>query len=104
MALPIPESTEQLKGTVSVRLPNIEFDHPEQNEQLLRAMARREIGGAYLRLDEAAAELPALLPDRSTEKVRYDEPVTLWDRSWVMYLLVGLLSVEWLTRKLLKLA
>ena len=29
---------------------------------------------------------------------------TLWDRDWVMYLLVGLLSVEWLTRKLLKLA
>jgi hypothetical protein len=28
----------------------------------------------------------------------------LWDRQWVLFLLVGLLGVEWLTRKLLKLA
>ncbi|MBS0266597.1 MAG: VWA domain-containing protein [Planctomycetes bacterium] len=104
LVLPIPDSTEQLKGTVSVRLPNVEFDHPEQNEQLLRSLARAETGGVYLRLDEAARELPGLLPDRSTEKIRYDNPIPLWDRNWVMYLLVGLLSAEWLTRKLLKLA
>ena len=85
-------------------MPNIEFDHPEQNEQLLRSLARKETGGTYLRLEDAAAELPQFLPDRSTEKVRYDNPVPLWDRGWVMYLLVGLLSLEWLTRKLLKLA
>jgi hypothetical protein len=104
LELPIPESGDQLKGSVSVRLPNLEFDHPEQNEQLLRSLARKETGGAYVRLEDAASELPALLPDRSTEKVRYDEPIPLWDRDWVMYLLVGLLSLEWLTRKLLKLA
>ncbi len=104
LELPIPESNEQLKGSVSVRLPNLEFDHPEQNEQLLRSLARKETGGAYVRLDDAAAELPPLLPDRTTEKVRYDKPIDLWDRDWVMYLLVGLMSLEWLTRKLLKLA
>jgi len=104
LELPIPESNDQLKGSVSVRLPNLEFDHPEQNEQLLRALARKETGGLYLKLDEAAAQLPMLLPDRTTEKIQYDFPRTLWDRKWVMYLLVGLLSAEWLTRKLLKLA
>ncbi len=104
LELPIPESTDQLKGSISIRLPNLEFDHPEQNEQLLRALARQETGGAYLKLDEAASELPKLLPDRTTEKIRYDFPRTLWDRQWVMYVLVGLLSAEWLTRKLLKLA
>jgi hypothetical protein len=103
LELPIPESTDQLKGSISVRLPNLEFDHPEQNEQLLRALARKETGGAYLRLDEAA-QLPALLPDRTIERIRYDDPRELWDREWVMYLLVALLSAEWLTRKLLKLA
>ena len=104
LELPIPESNEQLKGSVAVRLPNLEFDHPEQNEQLLRSLARKETGGAYVRLEDAATELPALLPDRTTEKVRYDKPIDLWDRDWVMYLLVGLMSLEWLTRKLLKLA
>jgi hypothetical protein len=104
LELDIPESTDQLKGSISVRLPNLEFDHPEQNEQLLRALARKETGGTYLKLDEAAAQLPALLPDRTIERIRYDNPHELWDRAWVMYLLVGLLSAEWLTRKLLKLA
>ncbi len=28
----------------------------------------------------------------------------LWDRSWVLYLLVTLFGLEWLTRKLLRLA
>jgi hypothetical protein len=28
----------------------------------------------------------------------------LWDRVWVLYVLVGLLCLEWITRKLLKLA
>lgn len=104
LELPIPESTDQLKGSISVRLPNLEFDHPEQNEQLLRALARNETGGLYLKLDEAAAQLPLLLPDRTTEQIQYDFPRTLWDRQWVMYILVGLLTAEWLTRKLLKLA
>jgi len=104
LELPIPESTDLLKGSVSIRLPNLEFDHPEQNEQLLRAIARKETGGVYLKLADAASQLPALLPDRTAEKVQYDFPRTLWDRQWVMYLLVGLLSAEWLTRKLLKLA
>jgi hypothetical protein len=99
LELAIPESTDQLKGSIAVRLPNLEFDHPEQNEQLLRALARKETGGMYLKLDEAAAQLPALLPDRSIERIRYDNPHELWDRAWVMYLLVGLLSAEWLTRK-----
>jgi hypothetical protein len=104
LELPIPESTDQLKGSISVRLPNLEFDHPEQNEQLLRALGRKETGGLYVKLDEAAAQLPLLLPDRTTERIEYDFPRPLWDRKWVMYLLVGLLSAEWLTRKLLKLA
>ncbi len=58
LELPIPESNDQLKGSVSIRLPNLEFDHPEQNEQLLRALARKETGGLYLKLDEAAAASP----------------------------------------------
>lgn len=104
LQLPIPDSNDELKGSLSVRLPNLEFDHPEQNEPLLRAIARQETGSVYLPLSEAAARLPALLPDRSTQRVEYDLPRELWDRQWVLYLLVGLLSLEWLTRKLLKLA
>lgn len=105
LELPIPESKDQVKDSLSVKLPNLEFDHPEQNDQLLRSLAsQRAGGGRYLRLDEAAALLPQLVTDRSTQKVQFDFPRTLWDKQWVMYVLVGLLSLEWLTRKLLKLA
>ena len=73
LELPIPESTDQLKGSISVRLPNLEFDHPEQNEQLLRALARKETGGLYLKLDEAARSFPLLLarPHDREDPVRF---------------------------------
>jgi hypothetical protein len=50
------------------------------------------------------AQLAELLPNRGEEFVVDERLRTLWDRTWVLYLLVGLLSAEWLTRKLLKLA
>lgn len=105
LELAIPESRDLIKDSLSVKLPNLEYDHPEQNEPLLRSLAKdSETGGRYLTLDEAAKQLPALLPDRSTERVQFDFPRSLWDRQWMIWLLVGLLSTEWLTRKLLKLA
>ena len=105
LELPIPESKSQAQETISVELPNLEFEHEEQNEQLLRALVQeRNNGSRYLKLDEAASALPGLLPDKTREKVQFDFPRMLWDRQLIMYLLVGLLGLEWLTRKLLKLA
>ena len=64
-----------------------------------------ETGGTYLPLnDQVAIDLPRLLPNHGEEFLVDERLRTLWDRDWVLYLLVGLLSVEWLTRKLLKLA
>jgi hypothetical protein len=48
--------------------------------------------------------LAKLLPNRGEEFLIDERLRTLWDRTWLLYLLVGLLSAEWLTRKLLKLA
>jgi hypothetical protein len=61
-------------------------------------------GGAYLPIRDAESALPPLLPHRG-ELFKVDERLrTLWDRQWVLYVLVGLLSLEWLSRKLLKLS
>jgi len=63
-----------------------------------------EIKTAENDLSATRKEIETLFPNRGF-KVDVDEKVrTLWDLKWVMFLLVGLLSVEWLTRKLLKLA
>ena len=101
--IPIPQSGDQLSEKIDVILPNLETDNARQNAQLLRLIAE-DTGGAYFPLDEAAAEVPKRLPNRGEEFQIDQQLKTLWDREWLMYLLIGLLSVEWLTRKLLKLA
>ncbi len=104
LELTVPDSTDKLTEKLDVSLPNLETANARQNVQLLRAMAD-ETGGAYLQLDEStAAALPKLLPNHGEEFLVDERLRTLWDRDWVLYVLVGLLSVEWLTRKLLKLA
>ena len=104
LELTVPDSTDKLTEKLDVSLPNLETANARQNVQLLRAMAD-ETGGAYLQLDEAtAAALPKLLPNHGEEFLVDERLRTLWDRDWVLYVLVGLLSAEWLTRKLLKLA
>lgn len=103
LELPIPETREQMTDEITVVLPKLEDENVRQNVQLLSQLAEMT-GGAYLPMKEAEAGLPSILPHRG-EPFKVDERLrTLWDRDWVLYLLVGLLSVEWLTRKLLKLS
>jgi hypothetical protein len=99
----LPDSRERLPAEVMVTVPKLEDENIRQNVRLLTELAR-DTGGQYLPLDKLVAELPALLPNRGEQFFIPERLRTLWDRTWVMYLLVGLLSAEWLTRKLLKLA
>lgn len=103
LEIPIPESQDVLSEKIDVVLPNLETDNARQNAQLLRGLAQ-DTGGSYLTYDEAAAQLPALLPNRGEEFLVDERLRTLWDRTWLMYGLVGFLTMEWLIRKLLKLA
>ena len=60
-------------------------------------------GGAYLPLADVG-DLPGLIEPRD-RTVTIDESVrALWDEPWMLGLIVALLGVEWLTRKLLRLA
>ncbi|MFO1020542.1 MAG: vWA domain-containing protein [Planctomycetales bacterium] len=104
LKMAVPQAVEEVMGYLQVQLPDFEYLHPEQDERGLKQLATAENGGLYLPIKEAAAKLPGLLPDRSQTKTQFDIPRPLWDRMWVMYLLVGLLSLEWLSRKLLKLS
>jgi hypothetical protein len=88
---------------IDVTLPNLETDNARQNAQLLRQMAD-DTGGGYYSIAEAITEAAKKLPDQGEEFQIDQQLKTLWDREWLMYLLAALLSIEWLTRKLLKLA
>ncbi|MBI1349024.1 VWA domain-containing protein [bacterium] len=103
LELPVPESNEQITDELVVALPKLEDQDVRQNVAMLTDLVR-DTGGEVLTLETATARLPELLQSRG-ELFTIDERLqSLWDRGWVMYLLVGLLAAEWLTRKLLKLA
>ncbi|MBL8851917.1 MAG: hypothetical protein JNG89_19750 [Planctomycetaceae bacterium] len=103
LELTIPDTRNVLTGDVSVLLPALEMAELRQNMAVLTQLAEGT-GGAYVPIDEAAARIPALLPNMGQQIIIDQQLRELWDRQWVLYLLVGLLCAEWLTRKLLKLA
>jgi hypothetical protein len=103
LELTVPDTRNTLRGVGAVLLPALEMAELRQNVPALTQLAEAT-GGAYLPVDEAAARIPALLPNMGQQIIIDQQLRELWDRQWVLYLLVGLLGAEWLTRKLLKLA
>jgi hypothetical protein len=103
LRLPIPGTESYREESVEVIFPGLEDADTEQAVAKLADLSR-QTGGRYFPIENAAKELPALLQDKH-KIVPVDQQIeTLWDRQWVLYALVAVLSVEWLTRKLLKLA
>ncbi len=103
LELPVPDSSETVSGEVTVTLPKLEIASLQQDVAQLQALVE-ETGGTYLTIDEAPEKLPDLLPNRGQTFVLDQQVTEIWDRQWVLYLLAGLLSLEWLSRKLMKLA
>lgn len=101
--LAVPDSREQVAADINVTLPALEMAELRQDAQALKKLVEGT-GGAYLSADEAAERLPDLVPNMGQQIVIDQQLRELWDRQWVLFLMVGLLGVEWLTRKLLKLA
>lgn len=103
LTIPVPESSDVLTDNIQVSLPDLEAENPAQDVNLLTSLPA-ETGGRYLSIDQAVATLSDLLPDRSEPLVIDEQLKTLWDRSWLMYLIIGLLGIEWALRKFLRLS
>ncbi|MEZ6066368.1 MAG: hypothetical protein R3B90_11830 [Planctomycetaceae bacterium] len=84
-------------------MPRLEADDPLQNVSLLTNLVEGT-GGRYVSIDEAAAVIPAALPNMGHEFLLDQRIQELWDEKWLMILIGSLLAIEWLTRKLLRLA
>lgn len=99
----VPESTETIKQAIDVQFPRQESASLVQEIAQLQRLVEGT-GGEYVSLETAAAKVPALLPNKG-ESVTVDQKIDeLWDRKYLMILMALLVSAEWLTRKLLKLA
>ena len=100
--LRIPGSGEILRESVITEVPDLEKQDLQQDIRQLQLLTN-ETGGGYLPLPQASDVLERL-PDSSEQFLLGEQIKTLWDRGWLMCLITGLFGVEWLLRKLLKLA
>jgi len=103
---------EILSRTVDARVPNLERDHSLRNDKLLQELALGTDGSYYVGLaaargEEGNAPLAAQLPDRTETSFEPGVLDKMWEQKWMrwaMVLVVGCLSLEWLLRRLWKLA
>lgn len=103
VTVPIPESSDLLQANIEVVVPNLESENPSQDVQLLTRLTE-ETEGQYLTLEEAKTALADLLPDRSEPVIVDEQLQTLWDRRWLMFLMIALLGLEWALRRVVKLS
>jgi hypothetical protein len=87
---------------VRVERTDDELRRPETDHAALASLAAAT-GGRVLGTDELAG-LPELLPNRSLQIATTPRTTPLWDRGWVLALLVSLLALEWIGRRLVRLA
>ncbi|MBN8625060.1 MAG: hypothetical protein J0M17_06200 [Planctomycetes bacterium] len=101
---------EPLTRRLQVRIPNKESDDVRLNESLLRDLASASQGtyfagaGGVFAAGPSAKALTSLLQDKTRITPRLARPVSLWDNQWTLIVLCSLLCLEWLLRRLLKLA
>lgn len=106
----VPElGDEILTRRVQVRVPDVERENPRRNDALLSEIASTTGGEYYVgtsdMLDGAGSEpLAEILRDRTRTEVIRDAPIPLWNNAWVLLALCGILCLEWLTRRLSRLA
>ncbi|MEI7863277.1 MAG: hypothetical protein WCJ21_11630, partial [Planctomycetota bacterium] len=105
-------SGDTLSRRVQAKLPDRELERPRLDRGLLERLATLT-GGATHFLEEqpfgieAAQALAARIPDRSRKEYETGAPDGAFKRrlnAWLMGLSVGLLCLEWIVRRLVKLA
>ncbi len=100
----IGTETEQLAlRTVTVEVPPLEFRNPRMNREELKNVARLA-EGKYYDLHEFTKVVEFLGSAAKPREIPVEESQDdLWDEPWVLFLFTGLISAEWILRKVFKL-
>jgi hypothetical protein len=112
LMLPNGDSDELLTRQVRVRAPKLEIERPQRNDALLKTVARQTGGQFYVGLDAAmgrrgAPPLASVIEPNKVSTTLPDTPDTEFERllmAWLLAAICGALSLEWLIRRLSKLA
>lgn len=113
LSLPGSAENELLTREVRSRIPALESERPERNDALLSDLAEKT-GGEYFTGFDAAMNrgvgrtpLPTLLEPQDQTTFQPGTPDENFDRllmTWLMVVICGALCLEWLIRRLNKLA
>jgi hypothetical protein len=114
LALSIPDSDEEpLSRYLQVRVPDLERTHSRRNEKLLTEIAQQTGGIYYDRLDTAIRGDDGVKPLSQTiesrEEVKRlkgapDQAFAQTQMKWLLGLIAGSLFLEWIVRRLNRLA
>lgn len=110
-----PEAADQiLEREVRTQIPKLETQRPERFDQLLRSIAERTGGAYYVGMDAAVNRSGTGQPGLASLLKPQDQSIPLpgtpdrnFERllmTWLIGLICGILSIEWLIRRLSKLA
>ncbi len=108
--VPVPDSDEVLAKDLKVRLPDRENRNTRLNKPLLAQISLETGGGdPFLGMAEAAnvsapTSLVNRVKDRTEVQPMEDTPHKLWDNQWTLWVICALLCMEWIIRRLCKLA
>jgi hypothetical protein len=114
VALPVPGSEEEpFSKYIQVRVPDLERTHPERNVPLLTSIAN-DTGGRYYSNLELAAQgdtstmpLSKAIPSRAEVKLLKGAPDKAFaerQMTWLLGVIAGALFIEWIVRRLNRLA
>ncbi len=111
--LPIPQSDEDpLTRQIMIRVPDLERENPQRNDALLGEIAARTKGHYYVGIPAAlgakgSPPLVGQLKDQTRTTLRAGDRDKAWEQLWSTWLLSGIcgaLCLEWLIRRLSRLA
>ncbi|REJ90972.1 MAG: VWA domain-containing protein [Planctomycetota bacterium] len=113
LVLPLPESIEDpLMKKITVETSGTEDQRPDRNDEVLSSLAQATGGQYYLGFAAAAGRsgdrpLSERIADRTQITPQFGDVDPAWSSLWaksMMFLVCGLLCLEWLLRRILKLA
>ena len=112
--LPVPDVLdEQLVRWLHVSAPNLEFDQTRRNENLLAAVANRSGGRYYTNLanvTKSTSDLQSiakLIDSRAETRILRGTPdrdFTEWLNRILLSVICGVLCLEWIVRRVMRLA
>ncbi|MDX1962347.1 MAG: hypothetical protein SFX18_04295 [Pirellulales bacterium] len=113
LQLPIPDTDEILTKRIQITAPQLEVDNPQRNDAVGKTIADLTGGKYYVGLadllgntERGVPPLASLLTDQTREKREYGVDQD-FEREWLKWLMIGIvtaLCLEWIIRRVCRLA